>query len=93
MEENYERKVRKRERHKDYMGGIIDSILELTEECFAEQKKSNTIQIPYKYWLGMMDKFIEGRPYNPRVSIHNSPKVSRKLNSTVSKEELELYEN
>jgi hypothetical protein len=51
------------------MSGVIDSILELTEECYAEQKKAGSIQIPYKYWLGMMDKFIEGAPYNPRVSL------------------------
>lgn len=67
------------------MSGVIDSILELTEECYAEQKKAGSIQIPYKYWLGMMDKFVEGAPYNPRVSLHASPKVSKRLNSTLSK--------
>lgn len=30
MEENYERKLKKRERHNGYIAGVIDSILELT---------------------------------------------------------------
>jgi hypothetical protein len=71
--------LKKREKHNAYAADIIDSILDLTEICYAEQRKNNTIEIPYKYWLTMVDKFIENRPFNNRGPNSAIPKIKKKI--------------